>query len=128
MKLKLLYTYVYARNAPKNVWMNRQQTGTHEEAFYLTYMFENCIVSTCSCITCVKVEVLVAQSCPCDPMDCSPPGSSVHGILQARIPELVAIPSPGDLPHPVTEHRFPALEADCLPSKPPGMHIICVIK
>ena len=27
----------------------------------------------------------------CDPMDCSPPGSSVHGILQARIPEWVAI-------------------------------------
>ena len=29
----------------------------------------------------------VAQLCPdlCDPMDCSPPGSSVHGILQARI-------------------------------------------
>ena len=37
--------------------------------------------------------VLVAQSCPtlCDPMDCSPPGSSVHGILQARILEWVAI-------------------------------------
>ena len=28
----------------------------------------------------------------CNPMDCSPPGSSVHGILQARIPECVAIP------------------------------------
>ena len=28
----------------------------------------------------------------CDPMNCSPPRSSVHGILQARIPELVAIP------------------------------------
>ena len=28
----------------------------------------------------------------CDPMDCSPPGSSVHGILQARILEFVAIP------------------------------------
>ena len=41
-----------------------------------------------------KVKVLVAQSCPtlCDPMDCSPPGSSVHGILQARILEWVAIP------------------------------------
>ena len=39
-------------------------------------------------------EVLVAQLCPtlCDPMDCSPPGSSVHGILQARILEWVAIP------------------------------------
>ena len=35
------------------------------------------------------------QSCPtlCDPMDCSPPGSSVHGILQARILEWVAMPS-----------------------------------
>jgi len=39
-------------------------------------------------------EVLVAQLCPtlCDPMDCSPPGSSFHGILQARILEWVAIP------------------------------------
>ena len=36
---------------------------------------------------------LVAKSCPtfCDPTDCSPPGSSVHGILQARILEWVAI-------------------------------------
>ena len=37
----------------------------------------------------------VAQLCPalCDPMDCSPPGSSVHGILQARIQEWAAMPS-----------------------------------
>ena len=39
------------------------------------------------------VCVLVFQSCltPCNPMDCSPPGSSVHGILQVRILEWVAI-------------------------------------
>ena len=39
------------------------------------------------------VCVLVAQACPtlCNPMDCSPPGSSVHGILQAWIQEWVAI-------------------------------------
>ena len=39
--------------------------------------------------------VLVAQSCPtvCYPIDCSPPGSSVHGILQARILEWVTMPS-----------------------------------
>ena len=39
-----------------------------------------------------QVQVLVAQSCTrlCDPMDCSLPGSSVHGILQARILEWVA--------------------------------------
>ena len=38
--------------------------------------------------------VLIAQLCPtlCDPMDCNPPGSSVHGILQARILKWVAIP------------------------------------
>ena len=38
-------------------------------------------------------ESEVAQSCPtlCDPVDCSPPGSSIHGILQARILEWVAI-------------------------------------
>ena len=34
-----------------------------------------------------RTHVLVAQSCLCDPMDYSLPGSSVHGILQARIPE-----------------------------------------
>ena len=41
------------------------------------------------------VVVLVTQSCLilCDPMDCSPPGSSVHGILQARILEWVTMPS-----------------------------------
>ena len=41
----------------------------------------------------LKVKVLVTQSCPtlCDPIDCSPPGSSVHGILQAKILECTAI-------------------------------------
>ena len=40
----------------------------------------------------MKVKMLVAQSCLtlCDPMDCSVPGSSVHGILQARVLEQVA--------------------------------------
>ena len=43
---------------------------------------------------CESVKMLVTQSYPtlCDPMDCSLPGSSVHGILQARILEWVAIP------------------------------------
>ena len=48
------------------------------------------------------------------------PGSSVHGILQARILEWVAFPSPGDLPNPGIEPRFPALQADSLPTEPPG--------
>ena len=42
----------------------------------------------------VKVNVKVARLCPtlCNPMDCSPPGSSISGILQARILEWVAFP------------------------------------
>ena len=55
----------------------------------------------------MKVKVLVAQlSNSCDPTDCSPPGSSVHGILQARILEGVAMPPPGDLPDPGIKPAF----------------------
>ena len=48
-----------------------------------------------NCIRPHAVLCWVAQLCLtlCDPMDCSPPGSSVHGILQARILEWVAMPS-----------------------------------
>ena len=53
-------------------------------------------------VVCMHAKVL--QSCPtlCDPMNCSPPGSSLHEILQARTLEWVAIP-PGDLPDPWIE-------------------------
>ena len=44
-------------------------------------------------------------------------GSSVHGILQARILEWVAIPFPGDLPNQGIEPRSPALQADSLLSE-----------
>jgi len=62
----------------------------------------------------VEVKVLLTQSCPalCNPMDCSPPGSSVHGILLARILEWVAMPSSGDLPNPGVEPRFPASQTE----------------
>ena len=55
----------------------------------------------------------------CHTMDCNPPGSSVYGILQAKIRNWVAIPSPGDLPDPGIELTSPALQADSLPSEPP---------
>ena len=63
----------------------------------------------------MKVKVLVAQSCPTlwNPMDCSPPPSSIHGILQARILEWAS----GDLPDPEIEPRSPALQTDYLPSE-----------
>ena len=53
------------------------------------------------------------------PMDCSPPGSSVHGILQARTLEWVAIPFSRGPPDPGTEPG-PPLQADSGPSASPG--------
>ena len=57
------------------------------------------------------------QSCPtlCDPVDCSPPGSSGRGILQTRTLERGAVPSPGGSSHPEIKHAPPAappLQAD----------------
>ena len=64
----------------------------------VVHIYSRIFTGTCSCS--------VAQSCLtlCNPIDCSPPGSSVHGILQARILKCVVVPSssrsscPGDGP------------------------------
>ena len=65
----------------------------------------------------MKVKMKVAQSCPthCNPMDCI-----IHGILQARILELVAFPFSGDLPNPGIKQGSPALQADFLPAELSG--------
>ena len=59
---------------------------------------------------------LVVQLYPtlCDPIDCSPSGSSVHGILQARLP----YPSPGDLPNPGIEPASTALAGGFYTAEP----------
>ena len=65
------------------------------------------------------------QSCLplCDPMNCSPPGSSVHGILQTRIWNGLPCPPPGDLLDAGIKSmslKSPALQMDSLPTEPPG--------
>ena len=62
----------------------------------------------------------VTQSCLCNPKDCSSPGSSVHGILQARIQNGLPFPSSRDLPNPGIKPRSPAWQTDSLLSEPPG--------
>ena len=86
-----------------------------------------CLVSECHWLwflSCFLLKVLVTQSCPtlCDPMDYSLPGSSDHGILQARILECIchSFPSLGNLPDPGIEPRSPAVQADSLPYELPG--------
>ena len=51
---------------------------------------------------------------------CNPMDYTLHGILQARILKWVAFPSPGNLPKPRIEPRSPTLQADSLPTEPPG--------
>ena len=72
-------------------------------------------IKGCVCVcVCVCACMLFSQLCPtlCDPMDCSPPGSSVHAILQVRIWNGLPFPPPGDLPNPSIKPRSPALQAD----------------
>ena len=59
-----------------------------------------------------------------DPMDCSQPGSSVHGILQAIILEWVANPFSRDLPDSGIKPGSPALQADSLSAELPGKPIL----
>ena len=65
----------------------------------------------------------VAQSCPalCDPMDCSPPGSSVHGILRARILESVAAPSSRGSSRPRDRTWVSCITGSFFTTEPPGM-------
>ena len=64
---------------------------------------------------------LLSVSRSLQPHELSPPGFSVHGILQARILEWVSFSSPGDLPDPGIEPGSPALRVDTLTSQPPGI-------
>ena len=77
-----------------------------------------------SAFTEIRVQAQSLQSFPIlwDPMDCSPPGSSAHGILQARILGWVAIffsRKQLDLPDLGIKPGYPTLPRDSLPSEPP---------
>ena len=77
-------------------------------------MFNGCVVLPCTFKSSERIPFFShdlpicaksLQSCPtlCNPINYSPPGSSVHGILQVRILGWVAMPSSGDLSHPGME-------------------------
>ena len=77
------------------MWSSQAQRHTgiehHQQNLRTQVLGSRMASHTC----CMHAQSL--QSCPtlCDPKDCSPPGSSVHGILQARTLESVAMPSSG---------------------------------
>ena len=107
------------------------KTLDQESEWYKQHTSSQVTRSTLVIMVLVRMEeyhvcVLVAQSCLtlCNHMDCSLPGSSVHGIFQARILEWVAVPFPGDLPDPEIEPGSPTLQANSLLSDLPGKNNI----
>ena len=74
-------------------------------------------------IVLVEVKVSITQSCPtlCNPMDCSPPGSSLHGTPQTRILKWVAIPFSKGSSGPGIKPGSSTLQVDSLPSVPQGI-------
>ena len=66
---------------PRNTSKNHNNAPLHAHLYYCAQLLQSCLIL-------------------CDPMDHRPPGSSVHGILQARILDWVAFLSSGDLPNP----------------------------
>ena len=112
-------------NQTRNAFINSTKGGfwTGFISWLVSWMIQN-VISVLwlfpSLCVCVCVCVLVTQSCLtlCNPMDCSPPGSSVYRVFQARILEGVAMLSSGDLPNPGIEPEClvsPALAGKFLP-------------
>ena len=88
------------------------------------YSFCFCCICLCSCL---RLMCLVAQSCPtlCDPMDCHPPGSSVHRILQAWISEWVAVTFSWGSSQPREQNCISCIGRwGCLSLGPPGKPLI----
>ena len=82
----------------------------------------NCILVVCVCAKSLQFCLTL-----CDLMDCSPPGSSVHWVSQARILEWVSMPSSKDLPNPGIKPVSLSLVrwwAGSLPLVPPGNPIL----
>ena len=90
---------------------SKEKTSLIKE--YITYTYKQIYLYSC------EKKMLVAQSCLIlRPLNCSPPGSSVHGIFSARILEWQPFPSQGDLSNQQIKPRSPALQADSLLSEP----------
>ena len=80
--------------------------------------FKNYMLLVSSC--------LVTQSCPtlCDPMDVAYEAPPSMGFSRQEYWSGLPFPSPGDLPNPGIKLESPALQADAVPSKPPGKRLI----
>ena len=96
-------THTHVSILPQIPLLSRLPHNTEQSS--LCYKVGPCCLSVLNTAVCTcpsPQKLLLPQLCPTlgDPMDCNPPGSSVHGILQARILEWLAIPFPGGFSWP----------------------------
>ena len=99
--------------------------GSHRVGHY----WSDLAAAAANCLLCPIFKVnphcrplcMLAQLCPtlCNPTDCSPQVSRVHGIFLARIPKWAAFPPPRDPPDPVASET-PASAGGFFTTKPPG--------
>ena len=78
-------------------------------------------VYNCKCFECWTKSLQLCLTL-CNPVDCTLPGSSVHGILQARILEWIAISFSSGSSWSRIEPMSPTMQADSLLSEPPGTY------
>ena len=116
---------VYTNNKQKTIFITSIPLflSAYEHLFPILF----CCLVTKYCQTHMNISSLsyfVVQSLStvrlCDPMDCSPPGSSVHEISQARVLECVSFPSPGDLPGSGIKPTYSALAGGFFAAESPG--------
>ena len=96
------------------VWRWSNEEGASKDEKTLDFAFTQWSSS-------LSNEVLLTRVSDCDAMNYSPPSSSVHGILQGRVLELISLPLlQGIFPIPGSNQPLlPALQADSLPPEPP---------
>ena len=100
-----------------------EEAGSHsalrsQECIFILVLGPGWSSDVCVCVCVCACMCVHAQSCLilCNPLNCSPPGFSVRGILQARILEWVAIP----FPRGSSRTHVSLLQVDSLLSEPPG--------
>ena len=116
------------RNKVLAMFTGHKNIFQEKYGFLFLYLLVLSISSVIYFVLKVKVKSLM---CPilCNPVDCSPPGSSVHGILQARILEWVAISFSRGCSQPRDQTQVSHIVGRYfLPSEPPGKSLVIPVK
>ena len=129
LQMALFHSFLWPRSIPLCIYIHRIFFIYSSNHGYLCCFHVLAIVNKATVNIGVRVSVWIivlsgyvcAQPCLtlCNPMDCSPPGSSVMEFSRQEYWSGLPFPSPGDLPNPEIKPRSPALQAGSLPSEPP---------